>query len=447
MVASVSGNAIATDAQQSSAKGASHSDSSADTSNFQFATGGNFWSGQIFTNRFSGEAPTNTSELFELWRPSPQQSFQIGSFILQPSLDIAMGGGYNSNLFAGKTNQSSDFSAQARPDVRISSQWSRHSLEFMAGSDGIAYKEFDSENQLNGYVGARGTLDITRDLKVAGNIRFKSDHETRGEGETFQLFESPVKTNQLESGISVSKRFNRLSFAIGGNVIIEDYDDATLVTSSGNQVVDQDFRDGTAYTLSTRANYVVSPLTSFFVTYNHNWRDYQAELFDSSGSSVSGGLSYEFSQLLKAEASAGILWQDSTGATLDDINTYTYNASLLWSPTRLIDVALIGSREVGGPSQFAGASNRISSDVGVRANYAIWSNLRLHSALAMSKAEFEDIDRDDTLLKAQLGAYYALNNYLSLFADYTFSTYLGDTLPDVDYNRDQIAIGVSVKLY
>jgi hypothetical protein len=354
---------------------------------------------------------------------------------------VAASVGYDDNVFAANRNRQDDFVFRIEPEVRLVSQWSRHHLELAAGGRGDFYQDFTSENHGQVYAAGNTVVDVRHDLKVLSHFNYTFGHEARGTGESFRRFDDLIEYQSSDGGVFVNKTFNRLWVQLGGALRQADYED----TSLAGTVIDQDFRDGTISEAIGTVGYEVSPRTSLFAELAHNWRDYRGAAFDSEGYRVLAGVSYELTRLMRGEIAAGYLSQHFESSVRDDISTYTYRGQLVWEPTPLIRMILVGRRDVGPPSHFPGTSSRIDSEAGVRIDYAVRRNLTLSGLAAYSWVDLVGLGRKDSGLKFQASAQYTFDPTWSLWLEHTHTEFDGDAVPERDRANDLLMANVKAR--
>lgn len=384
----------------------------------------------------SSYLPSNVSALLAPGSRRFVPGIRVGSFILLPEASSSIV--YDDNVFASPTNSEGDFYTNLDARVGVVSNWSRHALELYAGGGGKFYNDFDSENVGYGNVGIAGRLDIQRDFYVKAYGQYAYGYEERGSGESFQNFLEPVEKQTLGAGVLVHKRFNRLWGEIEGTVSDEDFFDAR--TALGE--IDQSFRNGTAYEVSARIGYEISPKTSVFVENSYDTREFEDSRVDGDGYKVGAGFRYELTRITSAEAAIGYRHYDPSQANFDGIDDWYYRAKLRWDATPLLTVALVGSRDVGSPSQDGAGSNRINTEVGLRADYAWRRDVTLNAGLAFGAAEYVDSGRDDDYYRLTAGADYWFRPWLSFWANYSYLDYESDVVPTIDYDKSVVSVGV-----
>lgn len=379
--------------------------------------------------------PTNTSALLAPGSRRYSPGIRMGSFLVLPEASASLV--YDDNVFATPRDTDSDVYTNVDARVGVVSNWSRHALEFYAGGGGNFYSDFTSENVGYGDVGIAGRLDIQRGFYVKAFGEYHYGFEARGSGESFQNFLEPVETQTVAGGVLAHKQFNRLWGEVGGVIRDEEFFDAKTVLGE----IDQSFRDGTVSEGTARLGYEVSPRTSLFAEASYDTRDYEDSRVDGEGYKVGVGARYELTRITSAEAAIGYRYYDPDSAAFDEIDDWYYRAQLRWDVSPLITVALVGSRDVGSPSQDGAGSNRVNSEIGTRVDYAFRRDVTLNAGLAFGAAEYIDSGRDDQYVRVAAGADYWFRPWLSFWANYSYLDYDSDVSPTIDYDKSVVSVG------
>lgn len=387
----------------------------------------------------SNYLPTNVSGLLAPGSRRYSPGIRAGSFIVVPEASATLV--FDDNVFATPTNTKSDFYTNVDARVGVISNWSRHALELYAGGGGNFYNDYDSENTGYANVGIAGRLDIQRNFYVKAFGGYEYGYEARGSGESFQNFLEPIKTQTLGGGVLVHKGFNRLWGEVSGTVRDEEFFDAKVLMGE----IDQSFRNGTAYEATARLGYEISPKTSVFAETSYDTREYEDARMDGEGYKVGAGFRYELTRITSAEAAIGFRSYEPDLATLKSIDDWYYRAQLRWDVSPLLTVALVGSRDVGSPSQYATGSNRINTEIGVRADYAWRRDVAFNAGLAYGNADYVDGSRDDDYFRATAGVDYLFRPWLTVWANYSYLDYESNIVPTIDYDKSVFSVGLKTQ--
>lgn len=339
-----------------------------------------------------------------------------GSFMFYPSITAGMR--YDDNIFASNTNRTSDWLFVERPELRLKSNWNRHSLDGYAWLEALQHAKFSTDNQVNGGIGASGVLDIQRDMILTANFQYARNHEERGTGESQTRFDKPVAYNQFDGGATLNKRFNRLWASFGGTLRRTDYEDPTV----NGVAVSQSYRDGTVSTEVGRVGYEVSPMTSVFFETALIQRNFNDSRFNSTGYRMAGGVKFEPSRLLNGEFFAGYMSEDYKTAGFQKVSSFTYGGNLVWSATRLLNVTADGLREAR-ESAYLGGVSMIDSQFGVKADYEIQRNLRAGGGLRYIRDDYNTTTRRDEYWQPSLFVKYLVTPNVAAGFDYKYTSF------------------------
>jgi hypothetical protein len=401
--------------------------------------------GSAAVGTLTGTTYSTPSSMSELLAPGSRRyasGIRMGSFTVLPEIGASIV--YDDNAFATPSDKKSDVYTNVDARVGAVSNWSRHALEMYVGGGGNIYSDLSSESVGYAEAGIAGRLDVYRDFWLSAYADYTFGFEPRGSGESFQVFEEPIETQTVKSGVVAHKQFNRLWGEIAGSLRREEFFDAKLNVGGVNTNVDQSFRDGTVDDVSGRVGYEFSPKTSVFLEGGYQWRNYEDDRFGGEGHTALVGLRHELTRLVNSEIAIGYMNMNDDGA-LHDIDTWTYRAQLSYEVTPLMTVALVGARDLTSPSQFNTNSNRIYSDVGIRGDYAIRRDVSLMAGAGYGRLEYIDTNQNDDYVRLTTGADYLLRPWLSLWANYAYVDYESNAAPTIDYNKSVVSVGVQAR--
>ncbi|MGQ4274874.1 outer membrane beta-barrel protein [Terrihabitans sp. B22-R8] len=341
---------------------------------------------------------------------------RVGGFTYFPS--VAASVFYNDNVRAS-ADEDGSFEYHLTPEMKVRSNWSRHSLEIYGGIDAIAYSNSDVDefDRIEAIAGAKGRIDIQRDFAVLPSFEYKSELLQPGALDSIVAVDESVKRDVYDARLAISKSFNRLWFGTGVGVARVEFDEIDGVEYTGNEFLDYD-----VLSTSARLGYDISPLTSVFTELVYNNRAFDDETFDSDGYQVRGGVKFEASRLLHGEIYGGYLAQNFDSPELEDISTYTFGGDLKWFATPLWTATLSGRREAG-ESGYGDGSSLVISSLGVAVDYEVLRNLIVSSSLRYIDHSFQDEDREDETWQAGLSAKYLVNRNWNVSLDYRYTDF------------------------
>lgn len=356
------------------------------------------------------------------------QGVRAGSFIFYPALTAALE--YDDNVFAS-SDPEEDWALRLIPELQIESDWARHYTQFNFAAENVSYKNFSSENHTDFHADFLGRADIMRSMNIVSTLRYDRATEERGTANSFLLYDEPAEYDEVEAGLAVNNRINRIYTSLGFSAEHTDYHDTTL-----NGVnVDQDYRDVTEYVGRGRLGYELTPMTSVFTQVSVNDQQYADSDLDSSGYRAVAGVAFEASRLVNGEAYAGYLHQDFDSDAYEDIDTWTMGASLYYQPSRLLTLSLFAERET---DVSLGFGSSVETEVTLRADYELRRNVILTALAGFENEDFEGSSREDDYLRLGASARYLLNRNFALGLNYRYTDFDSNVVED--YTRNVVSL-------
>lgn len=345
---------------------------------------------------------------------APAQGISYGQFTFYPT--VTGGGFYDDNVFATHSNRQGTWGAFVRPELGVRTTGPNYAVEARGALESRWYDRFSSEDQLNAVTAASAVVMIDPDTQVIAKGGYQRAHEARGTGDsTFIGFDEPVGYNVVNASGTFNKRFNRwwTSLGVAGSWI--NYDTPTI----GGVPVDQSYRDGDIGVVTGRVGYVVAPLTSVFVEWSGNRRNFEVDAFDSQGYRVVGGVLLEPgpNARVKGEAYAGYMYQDYEGGSFQTVSSFTYGGSLAWLIAPRWTAVFEGSR-VALESGLNGGVSVIESVAGARLDYQLFPNVVVGAGATYLADEYLSAARTDESWSPLASIKYLVTPNFTLGFDY-----------------------------
>jgi hypothetical protein len=279
----------------------------------------------------------------------PYRGYGIGGGTLQ--LGITAATFYDDNVFAGNARRFSDVTFAARPEF----SWVAQGAGFGVGIDGYVEArrnvQYTSEDQVNGSIGANFTVMPNSDTQIVGNARYIHAHLARGTSETIgpggvllsTIFNNPIAYDQGIASIALNKRYDRWWTSVGLAGVAVNYENPTVTGA----LIDLSYANGRIAVVNGRLGYVVAPQTSVFVEAAGNSRDWDVNIFDSTGYRVVGGVLFEQgpNARLRGEIWAGYMNQLYSGVSFENVSSWTYGTSMAFLFTDKLTGVIEGKRE------------------------------------------------------------------------------------------------------
>lgn len=374
------------------------------------------------------------------YRPEPAR---VGSLEVLPR--IAIGAGYDDNLFAQDSNRIDDAYLRVRPRVAIVRPSPTLRLSLNGEFDLLRYAERISENATQYNVDARALYTVSGNTSLDLRLAHARLQEERVSPDSPTGVVRPNRFTITEASATASHRFNRLRLRAVLDVERRDYRDGE--TPLGD-TVDQDFRDRTTVTGTAIGEYALSPDISVFVAGSYNQRDYRTRIGpvparNSNGYEIAGGASFELGSKMRGALRAGYLSQDYDDPFFSDISGFLVRGELAYFLTSLVTITGTLDRSVS-ETGIAGATGYLKTTAGLRADYELLRNLILSAGAELEKRDFANVDRKDDRWSFRAGGTYLVNRRITLRADLQRRTQSSaGSVPGREFGENRISVGVT----
>lgn len=376
-----------------------------------------------------------------------------GSFLFKPTLGVA--GTFDTNIFAQESNETDDFIARIRPGFELNSDWNNNALSFFGSGDIGRYVDNTRENFDDIRLGASGRLDISQGSRLTGSIGWSDVHEDRGSADALGVQANQTTFSTFNASVGFERDEALISFAANAAYTEDNYDDVALI---GGGTLNNDDRDRKRYSGDVRIGYEVDEYYEAFVRLAANRVEYDDSQEDggpqrnSDGYEIVAGASFDVTGKSQGEIFAGYIKQEYDSDSLNNIDDFTFGASLLWNPTGLTSVRGTVKRtvtetivqSVNAAGTPVAASGVLGTLFDLQLEHELQRNVLLKGTATYIKQNFENTVRDDDLFNASLGARYLINRNLSLDATYTFN-YRDTTDQGQDFKRHIFSVGIRAK--
>lgn len=375
-----------------------------------------------------------------------------GSFLVFPEVSLAAT--YDDNIYAERpytaprTYVTDDVVYTLSPSIALKSKWQQHALNFDAGGDLDRYRNHDSENVNDYWLGFDGRYDLSPTTNVFGGARHSRDHEDRSTPGSNIGQIKPTLYDHDEAHLGVAHAFGAFRLRLGGTYDRYDYKNGALTSGLPTN---NDYRDHNLNSLGVRLGYVLSPQYELFGQVATDNRRYDnlipGQTFnrDSDGYRATAGVKFTLQpQRLTGEAFAGVMGQNFDYSGFSDITKPYFGLLTVWKPTSLTTATLFIDRSLEETTVFSGpsyASSSTDTTYGFEVERHLTSRLSVNGRAAYTHSDFNDFARVDKIVDAGAGLrYYVMPN-----------VYLGADLRIVDrassdiaaqYSRNQMLVSV-----
>ena len=372
-------------------------------------------------------------------------AIQLGLLDLVPSLSVTEE--FNDNIFLSDNYQKSDVISRVAPALTLQSNWQRARLRLEALGDAGFYTQSDEDDYLDGELGVSGGFDIGPALAVDGDLRIAKRHEDRGGDDIPTGAAEPVSYVDQNTEIAVRYFAGDVHYRTAIAVRQLDFDDTTL-TNGG--IANNDDRDRTELRLIMRASYQLGLGREAYGETTFNQREYsntpddQGIFRNSNGYRLLGGMTFDLTDLIKADIGAGWMSQIYEDSRLQTNEGFSIRAAATWNITRMTALDFRAKREIG-ETTVTGASGIIgeSFDAGIEHELRRWLGIRLNGGYQHDR--FEGAGRTDKIIRFGAGIRYELNRFADLDGSWRYDQRRSDETGH-DYHRNRTLLTLRLKM-
>lgn len=354
-----------------------------------------------------------------------------GGLRLFPSLTAGMV--YSSNINTSANNPRSGFGLQLKPNLRLESDWIRHSL--VAGIDGnlVNYSGDDGFDTAKLDIFERLRLDVRRHTSADINTSYTLDEQGGTE----------ATEHSLNGSLAVAQDFGPMAAKATVGVGARTFEDARRADGS---VEDNGDRDYVETTLALRASYLEFARIKPYVEASYQPRshvqdlDRNGENRDSTGYAAMAGVELDAGPLWTGDLGLTYLHRNYDAASLGSAGAIGLAGSLTWSPDELTRVVMATGTSLEEVTEAGtGARPKWTASLGV--TYALRDNIDL---LAGAAIEVEDTGNGaNTTYDGSLGIAWTFNPNFAWTAAYDL-TWLDSSNANGDYVEHRLSTGLTV---
>jgi hypothetical protein len=344
------------------------------------------------------------------------EPIHIGTLELMPR--IAVGAGYDDNLYAQPNDEIGDAYVRIRPRFSLVRPSPNLKLSLDGELDLLRHADRSSENTTQYSVNAGALYTISRSDTLNLTARYGRYSQERVSPDSPTQASRPVRFTVNGGTATYTHVFNRLR--VRGVVDVENRNYRDSLTPGGEEL-DQDFRDHTTYTGTAIGEYALSPSVALFVAGSVNKRDYRERTGpvaarDSKGFDLAAGASFELGRKARGSLRLGYLHQDYRPAEFEDVSGLLVRGELAYFLTPLVTITGTidrGVKETG----VSGATGFLATNMTLRADYELLRNLIISAGGELEKRDFNNIDRRDDRWTWRGSASYLVSKRLALRFD------------------------------
>jgi opacity protein-like surface antigen len=388
--------------------------------------------GSDFNNSDLTRDPTTGCENCE---PNPPHDFAAPWFDLDWSL--ALRGSYV------RTTAGDYFEGTANPSVTLHHEFLRGSYEATASAE--VSKSTVEDFRLGAFrTGFKGDYQIDESLSTAGELNFawtRDSSRALGTDPTIAL-QPQVFSGDGEA--SLQRDFGPLVFTGTVNGARTVYGETTLVDTS---TVDNSAQNNWRVSGSLRVGYRVTPIVTAFVegTAGYQWYDVPSPSYlvklDAADYQVRAGLSAEWNDVWKAEASVGYALRRFAEPSFGDTSALLYDASVTYRPDETVEINGEFTTSFDAPGPDSNGTARLEYAAQGDVAYLVNPWLKLRATAGWTYAQLVGTTDTERSYNLGAGADYVLNEFTTLTADYNYSNSESPPNPAEDAHR--VTVGVT----
>jgi hypothetical protein len=358
---------------------------------------------------------------------------------------IAIGAGYDDNLFAQRTDRIGDGYVRIRPRISITRPSPNLRLSLNGELDLMRYANRASENATQYNFDGHALYTISRDTTLSLTASHGRYSQERVSPDSPTNSVRPTRFTISDGSATLSHTFNRLRLRGVLDVENRDYRDGRTPTDT---VVDQDFRDHTTVTTTGISEYALNPSIALFLAGAYNQRDYRTRIGpvparDSTGFELAAGSSFELGRMMRGSLRLGYLKQNYKDPIFNDISGLLVRGEVAYFLTPLVTVTGTIDRSVS-ETGILGAAGYLKTTATLRADYELLRNLILGASAELEKRDFQNLDRKDDRWTLRAGASYLMSKRIALRGDFQRrSQSSAGALPGREFVDNRVSVGVT----
>ena len=369
--------------------------------------------------------------------PFGPTGIRLGTYDLNVSLEQAIG--YSSNVSEEADGEGGAFS-ETSVSASITSDWSRH--QWQTNINGSYRRPFDDDeiDQPELLVDTALRLDLidgytltTRGFYNISTQGFTSSTLAPG------AVDNPIQENWGGS-VELERTGRKLQLTLRGDIDRDEFQPADL---GGGITQNEGDRNNNEYRLTARVGYEISPALTPFIEGAYAIRDFDQEQDrngndrDSDIFELRGGVEVDLGEKLTGEIALGYVNESFEDPALEDLDAFTLNGLINWSPERDTQVGL----------SFGTTTNPSTT---TDENGSIIYNGRLDvirqvtdrfSVNAFADAQIETNDDNNTTVQVGVGTQYWVNRFMAITSQIDYQRFTTDE-PNSSFEATSGQVGV-----
>ena len=343
---------------------------------------------------------------------------RLGGMTLFSSLDQS--GGYDSNPGRVATGARGDLFSRTSGELRLESDWSRHSLTALLRGSYDVYRRDRNQDRPRLEANTRLDLEILRGTRMTFETGLSLETQRPGSPELPAPVVGRPPVTDVFGAAALSHAVNRLQFRLRGLAGRTLHADARL--ADGGTLRQRD-RDLTRLEASLRTGYDVKPgLTPFFeLALDRRLYDRRvgADGLRRSSSGVTGrvGTTFELTRTLIGEASVGYQTRRYDDRRLGAFDGLIADAALEWSLSPITTLRLTGASSLN-ETTVAGASGARAQRIALDIRHELRRQLTVNGGVSWEYATYGGANLNERTFIGSAGLIYNVNRALAATAGF-----------------------------
>lgn len=294
-------------------------------------------------------------------------------------------------------------------------------------------------------IGVSATVPIDSVTTASADARVSLDRQSRFAPDLDPLVEVPPQVLTGSVGAGIERQFGRFNIAASGR--------ASRVLYGPTERADTGLTDNSAQSLwgldsTLRVGLEATPILGVFgeVSAGRDVFDTTAAggvRNDATDLALRGGISGSWNGTVTASASIGRGYRNFDDASLGDVATQLYDASITFTPDPTVSLTASFNTSIDPVGADASGTARITHAATAEASYIVNSWLRLRASADWSHSLLTGSGETERRYGVGAGADYKVNSRTALSADYDFGHRDNSTTGALDTHR--VSIGVTLR--
>ncbi len=380
-----------------------------------------------------------------LIEPNAPMGLRTGAFRLYPALGI--GSAFTDNVNESASRPKADVGLRVTPDLRLQSDWVRHSLSLTASGDFVFYHKHPQYNDITFDTRAALRLDVLHDTTFDLTAGYDLTQTFGSSSEVPSTATSQRVDQTVSTAASLTRQAGRIVATLAAEANWYKYGNVNLGSggienNADRNYVEPDVRLRLGYATSTA---VVPFIEAAYAPRLHEITvDRSGLRRDSQGGYLRAGLSLNPSDLWSGDVAVRYDYRDYADKSLKSVSAVGLDADLIWRPTRLTTITFKASSGLDETAD-AGATAIRNWTGSATIAQALRDDVVLTAGIGANYASYVGISLNELTLNADVAVSYILRRNIELTAGYHLTEFRTDT-PGGDYIENRVTAGVRFRL-